>query len=867
MKKSFYRVLILVLIPFTGFPQDKTMEQLAKEYQYQVKKNYKEFSDYTARQDKEFADYLKSYWKEFHLMAAIKPDTTPEPRLVPQYTVPVKKEPVTKLLPALPAEILPVPEELDIPKLPAPEKPELVDSLLEELSLYYYGSTIRLKYNPDIRVEIPKQVTGPSVAKYWENISVTHYGSMLSSLELEKNSMQINDWGYLQLVKKVARELYPESANAVNLLTWYLLTKSGYKIKLAYSGDEVYLMMPSSCTLYGVNYFKFNGINYYLLDKPISEISTYNKDFPDATKIFDMNISNSLNIGDLNATQIIRFKYDNVPYEIPLKYNMNSIEFCKDYPLTDIRVQFNAAVSGIFKESVIEMVKPLVENKNAKDAVGFLLNLVQNGFEYKTDEEQYGREKFNFPEENLYYPYNDCNDRVVFFAYLVENIVGLDVIGVEYPGHIATAVHFNEDVPGDYLTWKGEKYVMADPTYINAPLGMTMPQYVDTKADIVEVNNSFATREEKAEAWDKALAVGGKQGDNRQNIAIDKDGNNYIAGYFNPRITFDSITLASESGTNNAFIAKFDKTGKTVWAKKAGGNGNDQAYNIMADPGGNLYVAGSFSKSITFGTKTLTAVKVADIFLAKYDRNGDLIWVNQVNPDSTEMKKDFLYTVSFTGNGERRFIKTFPDRGDFSDFGLSLDKEGDVYFTASFTGSIGFRINLPTFSITGDFNVVTSLKSETDKLVSGNCEKSIAGFFAAINLAKLNNINIPGKSIQEALDKYNPAFKNTSSSIYQNIGKIEVLKNSDGIISLKTENGKPIIFEKIKISNDARMKIITLPNGDARIDILNGIKVGKAIFWFALNSVRLFRSNGNLLFDYDDDHTQTMLNMRKDILN
>jgi len=47
------------------------------------------------------------------------------------------------------------------------------------------------------------------------------------------------------------------------------------------------------------------------------------------------------------------------------------------------------------------------------------------------------------------------------------------------------------------------------------------------------------------------------------------------------------------------------------------------------------------------------------------------------------------------------------------------------------------------------------------------------------------------------------------------------------------------------------MKIVPLPNGDARIDILGGIKVGKAIVWFNLNSVRLFRSNGNLLFDYE----------------
>jgi len=76
------------------------------------------------------------------------------------------------------------------------------------------------------------------------------------------------------------------------------------------------------------------------------------------------------------------------------------------------------------------------------------------------------------------------------FAYFVESLVGLDVVGVEYPGHIATAVHFNEDVPGDFISWKGLKYIIADPTFINAPVGLTMPKYANTKADIVEVNNA-----------------------------------------------------------------------------------------------------------------------------------------------------------------------------------------------------------------------------------------------------------------------------------------------------------------------------------------------------------------------------------------
>ena len=80
------------------------------------------------------------------------------------------------------------------------------------------------------------------------------------------------------------------------------------------------------------------------------------------------------------------------------------------------------------------------------DAVNVLLRFVQTGFSYLTDSEQFGREKFMFPEETLSYPYSDCEDRSFLFAYLVSSLLGLDVIGLDYPGHVATAVKFSSPV-------------------------------------------------------------------------------------------------------------------------------------------------------------------------------------------------------------------------------------------------------------------------------------------------------------------------------------------------------------------------------------------------------------------------------------
>jgi hypothetical protein len=114
---------------------------------------------------------------------------------------------------------------------------------------------------------------------------------------------------------------------------------------------------------------------------------------------------------------------------------------------------------------------------NEFEATNFLLRLVQKSFQYKRDDEQFNYEKVLFPEETLYYPFSDCEDRSIIFSYLVENLLGLDVIGVKFKDHLATAVQFSGNGIGTRFKYNGTIYTIADPTYINANVGMIMPQY------------------------------------------------------------------------------------------------------------------------------------------------------------------------------------------------------------------------------------------------------------------------------------------------------------------------------------------------------------------------------------------------------
>ena len=93
------------------------------------------------------------------------------------------------------------------------------------------------------------------------------------------------------------------------------------------------------------------------------------------------------------------------------------------------------------------------------------------------------------------------------------------------------------------------------------------------------------------------------------------------------------------------------------------------------------------------------------------------------------------------------------------------------------------------------------------------------------------------------------------------------MKNENNIITILTEKGGDVLFNKLKLSNNSQMRISILPDGNAQVDALTGVKVGKMIIWYALNYIRVFSKTGDLLFDYDRDHSQARMNMRKDILN
>jgi hypothetical protein len=152
-----------------------------------------------------------------------------------------------------------------------------------------------------------------------------------------------------------------------------------------------------------------------------------------------------------------------------------------------------------------------------------------------------------------------------------------------------------------------------------------------------------------------AKSEGGTNDDVAYSVAADVSGNAYLTGSFRSTyLTVGSYTLLntdSTNGTDDIFLAKFNSNGNVLWAKSAGGTNDDDAYSVAVDKSGNSYIAGRFnSPVISFGPDTLTnAVSTgisADIFLAKYNTNGNAIWAKSAGGTDDDVVNSITLNTS-----------------------------------------------------------------------------------------------------------------------------------------------------------------------------------------------------------------------------
>ena len=394
-------------------------------------------------------------------------------------TTPAAK-PATPTTPTTPPAVVPVPTAK-----PSAPMSALYNESSEKQMINYCGQ----------RIYVDKSLKGvcsignmreKAVADAYEAMCKADYKPLLADCRQLKKDLKLNDWGVFLFVRDASNALCAD-AHASVVMQQFLLNELGYKSKMARRADrdQMLLFVATDCKMYGRPYFTKDGLNYYnLTSDETCQFYMCQEDSPKAKSSIDMQITNAplLNSGMVNSVHKNGAGTVAVSVDVPKSLML----FYKSMPQCDYSVYVNAKVNPAVADRLLSSLAPIVEGKSETEAANLLINFVQTGFKYATDQEQFGYEKPFFVEELFYYPYCDCEDRSVLYSYLVRNLLKLDVVLLDYPNHIATAVCFNENVSGDFVTVEGKKYIVCDPTYIGASIGKAMPQFKRVAAKVLK---------------------------------------------------------------------------------------------------------------------------------------------------------------------------------------------------------------------------------------------------------------------------------------------------------------------------------------------------------------------------------------------
>ncbi|BFM51282.1 hypothetical protein [Marinomonas sp. THO17] len=439
--------------------------------------------------DDEFAELLQQSWQEFNAIRSSAPYEVPKPTSYPivRKQKPLDKEEL-KQSPKVDIKVKPIQTAT-----PSVKVPPRIEEDERKVRFNFYGENITLNYDRSLLFRFRK-VNNEGISRAWDQLSKSKYQTLESQMKDYMEALALNDWAKYLFIQEVGETLYKDQ-NQANLFTWFIMVKMGYDLKVGYDKRNVYLLSAMQHNLYSVQFFNIDNARYYLLknnqltstkSQRLKNLYTYAGNYPNANHKLSFEVKKPLRIDNDIQRKTLTFDFEKRSYSINAAYSKTLVSFYNSLPQSDYRIYLDASNSRQINNSLLKDLSVHLDGMSELEAVNFLLRFTQTAFEYKTDGDQFSQEKVMFPDETLYFPYSDCEDRSIMFQALVKSLLGLDVVGLKYSNHFATAVALSHNIRGDSFKYQGKTYTIADPTYINANVGMAMPQYKKAKFEVLE---------------------------------------------------------------------------------------------------------------------------------------------------------------------------------------------------------------------------------------------------------------------------------------------------------------------------------------------------------------------------------------------
>ena len=378
-----------------------------------------------------------------------------------------------------------------------PQKPDMSAPKARLVNYMFYGTPMQVNVG-DIRQPLKlKSVQPHDVAEAWRTCAGSEYNALLCDLMELREKHNLCDWAYLLMLNEAAEAYLGKGSNEAIFLTAFIYCQSGYRIRLGQSDGKLLMLYACQNTIYDQDGYMLDGKMFYVFGQQQGQLylSACEQGF-EKEQSLSLFVDKQPMLSANNAdTRTIKSKlYPDM--EIKVSVNQNLIRFYDNYPssclqdnpLTRWALYANKPMDESVRRQIYPTLQSALKNLSEYDAVCRLLSLLQSGFVYEFDDKVWGHDRAFFPEETLYYPYSDCEDRAILFSRLVRDLLGLKVALIYYDAnaaHLATAVHFNEKIKGDAFIINGENFFVCDPTNGDPRPGVTMYEEVNEKAQFI----------------------------------------------------------------------------------------------------------------------------------------------------------------------------------------------------------------------------------------------------------------------------------------------------------------------------------------------------------------------------------------------
>ena len=343
----------------------------------------------------------------------------------------------------------------------------------------FFQEQIDITYSKQIQEVLPQFFSTSDLKTFYANLEPTVIEPSLADLLRYRQSLNLNDWYYYLLIRETAEQIFtqnePYYKSYQTVFSWLMLAKSGYKVQLNFAEEDVFLSVYTLDRLYDIP-VKEHGMGWMV------EISHFNTDhegfrarvrsdffLEENDQPFSFKLTQQPTFSKpLLTTRNITFEHENENYALGYTLDRSVLQLVTTLPEISVYDHIEIPLSQFTYSTLIPNLQIFIDQKafDKKETLQFLLSFTRTGFDYKNDSTYNKCDNITFtPEETLYHRYSDCEDRSVLFAYLVKEILELDVILVDFPEHIAVGVQLGENqYLGKPIIYKNRYYTFCEPT-------------------------------------------------------------------------------------------------------------------------------------------------------------------------------------------------------------------------------------------------------------------------------------------------------------------------------------------------------------------------------------------------------------------